>query len=173
MSTSDVRSIESLRSLHHAIGLLAHDWDGALQQLRRAAERVREHFAVEMPAYWKQQTRAAEQKLTQALDNLSSQQGNSTEGRAPSLSEAKQRVQLARRRLTLCEAKLRAANNIAIHIELACQELAGPLAEVSGQANTSLPNAALKLESLIGHLEQYAELSKPDASDTPSAHPSP
>lgn len=161
MATSDVRSIESLRWFRTAIGELEHNWDVSLQQIRSSMHRIQEHFSSTMPGYWKQRTRIAEQQLTEAMDNLTRQQGNSGEGRAPAISEAKQRVQKARRRLELCEAKQRKAANIAIHIERACQELLGPVAEVTGHVNTTLPNAALHLATLIGHLERYAEANAP------------
>lgn len=157
METSDVRSIESLRLLRIAMAELTHDWDASLQQIRFAMHRIQEHFSSVMPAYWNQQTRIAEQKLTEALNNLSGQQGNSGEGRAPAISEAKQRVQRARRRLEVCESKRRAAANVAIHIERACQELLGPVAEVTAHVNTTLPSASAKLATLVGHLERYAE----------------
>ena len=98
------------------------------------------------------------EKLSEALDNLSRQQGNSADGQAPAVSDAKQRVQLAKRRLVVCEGKFRAAKTIAVKIEQACQELQGPLAEIVGHVSVTLPGAAEKLAVLIGHLEQYAEV---------------
>lgn len=156
METSDVRSIDSLRLLRIAIGNLGHDWDLALQQIRFAMHRIAEHFSSTMPAHWKQQTRIADRKLAEARDNFSRQQSTSSDTKAPGLTEAKRRVQLAQRRLTMCEEKLRLAAKIAIQVERACQELAGPMAEVAGHVDTTLPNAAVHLAELIGHLERYA-----------------
>ncbi len=157
METSDVRSIESLRLLRIAIGELGHDWDLSIQQIRFAMHRIEEHFSAALPAYWKQQTRTAERKLSEAQDNLSRQQGNSSDGNAPALTEAKQRVNLAKRRLSFCEDKLRMTAKVAIHVERACQELAGPLADAAGHVDVTLPKAAGHLAELIGHLESYTE----------------
>lgn len=157
METSDVRSIESLRTLRTAIGDLANDWDMALQQIRASIHRTEEHFSTRMPEHWKSQTRAAEQKLSEALNNLSHQQGNASSGQSPAVTEAKQRVQLAKRRLAVCEEKLRLAAKVAIQFEHACQELAGPIAEVVGHTNVTLPNAAGHLAVLISHLDRYVE----------------
>lgn len=157
MESSDVRSIESLRLLRNAVGELSNDWTIALQQIKSSMHRTQEHFLTIMPAYWKQQTRIAEQKLAEAQDNLSRQHGTSASGQAPAVTEAKQRVQAAKRRLNLCEEKFRLASKIAIQFDYACQELAGPIAEVVAHASVTLPNAAGDLAVLTGHLDRYAE----------------
>jgi len=157
METSDVQSIDSIRSLRGAVLELGHDWDMAVQEIQFSTHRIKEHFTATLPAYWKSQTRAAEQSLAEAKNNLSRQAGVSSDGNSPATSEARQRVQLAKRRLALCEDKQRAALKIALQLEQACQELAGPIAEVLGHSSTTLPGAAGFLETLIGHLDQYAE----------------
>jgi hypothetical protein len=172
METSDVRSIESLRMLRTAIGILANDWEVALQQIRASIHRTEDHFSNRMPEYWKNQTRAAEQKLSEALNNLSHQQGNASSGQAPAVTEAKQRVQLAKRRLADCEEKVRLAAKVAIQFETACQELAGPIAEVVGHTSVTLPNAAGHLAVLISHLDRYAERTD-HATVAPKMPPSP
>jgi hypothetical protein len=157
METSDVRSIDSLRLLRGAVLELAHEWDMSLQQIRFSMHRIEEHFSSAMPSYWKQETRLAEQRLVEAMDNLSRQQGNATDGNAPALTEAKQRVQLAKRRLAVCEEKSRSAKRISLQIEQMCKDLSGPLAEVTAHVGLNLPSGAEKLARLIGHLDRYTE----------------
>jgi len=157
METSNVRSIDSLRELRISLQKLAGDWDVALQQIRSSMYRTEEHFSTTMPAYWKHQTRLAEQKLSEARDNVSRQQGNQSSGQASAVTEAKQRVQLAKRRLDLCEEKYRLSSKIAVAFEHACHELAGPIAEATGHSSVRLPNAASHLAVMIGHLERYTE----------------
>ena len=170
METSDVRSIEAIRALRGAVLELGHDWDLALQQIRFSMHRVEEQFTTILPAYWKSQTRAAEQTLAEAINNHSRQQGISADGNAPALSEARHRVQVAKNRLAVCEDKRRKAAKLAIQIELACQELAGPIAEVVDHSGTTLPNAADFLAKLIGFLDQYTESLGP-ANTEPSLGP--
>jgi len=155
MDTSDVRSIDSLRDLKASLVLFASDSDNSVQQIRSSLHRVAEHFSVTMPAYWKQQTRIAEQKLSESLDNLSNQRGSSSQSASPSASDAKQRVDLATRRLKLCEEKQRLAHTVAIQFGHIQHTLAGPIAEVAAQATDILPAAAIHLATLIDHLDQY------------------
>jgi hypothetical protein len=170
METSDVRSIDALRDLRRALGELSHGWDSALQQIRFSMHRIEEHFSTTMPNYWKTETRKAEQKLTEAMDNLSRQKGSSSDPNPPAATEAKQRVNSAKRRLTFCEEKQRAATRIAINVERACQELLGPIAEATGHVSTTLPNAAIKLAVMIEQLDRYAEMSLPPTSPATGAH---
>ncbi len=69
--SSDVRSIDALRDLQASLLALSERWDGSLQQIKFTMHRVEEHFKHKMPTYWTQQLRLAEQKLTEAQDNLS------------------------------------------------------------------------------------------------------
>ncbi len=157
METSDVRSIDAIRALRGAVLELGHDWDLALQQIRFSMHRVEEQFTTVLPAYWKSQSRVAEQTLAEAINNHSRQQGISSDGNAPALSEARHRVQVAKNRLSECEDKRRKAAKLAIQIELACQELAGPIAEVVDHSSNTLPTAADFLAKQIGFLDQYTE----------------
>ena len=165
METSDVRSIDAIRDLRNAVLELGHNWDLALQQIRFSMHRVEEQFTTVLPAYWKSQTRAAEQTLAEAINNLSRQQGISSDGNAPALSEARHGVQVAKNRLSVCEDKSRKAAKLAIQIELACQELAGPIAEVVDHSGNTLPSAADFLAKLIGFLDQYTESTGPTNSE--------
>jgi len=169
METSDVRSIDSLRSLHAAIVALGSRWDGATQQIRSSTHRIDEHFSNTMPAYWKQQTNVAGQTLAEAENNLSRQHGNNASGQAPALTEAKLRVQKAKRRLDQCETKYHLSRKIALQFDRMSQELAGPLAEVASHCENTLPHAAVELAALIGHLDRYAERFVADQSTTKGA----
>ncbi len=153
--TSDVRSIDSLRELQAGLLALAERWDGSLQQIKFTIHRVEEHFRVAMPGYWAKQLRLAEQKLTEALDNLSRLRGTAGPDNAPAATEAKQRVNHCRRRLSLCEAKLRAARGIAAQIDQVSDDLLGPLAQGFQHVQVTLPGAARELAQLIALLDEY------------------
>lgn len=161
MSTSNVRSIESLEELRVAMFDLASQWDGACGEVRQVIHRVLEHFREERPAYWRHQTRLAERELAEAKDNLSRMRAEIRPGDAPPATEAAQRVILAERRLRLCEEKMRLAKKWSIDISGRCDELLGPLANVAEQCQTSLPGAAVDLGRLIDQLRLYADQPAP------------
>lgn len=157
MSTSDVRSIDSLVRLRHQLISLADDWTDCLHQIKYAARRIEERFTVELPGYWKHQVGLAERSLSQSLDNLSRLQSTSS-GPTPAATEAQMRVAHARRRLSLCQAKEKRSRQLALAVEQACQDISGPVAEVSMHSEVNLPAAAEELGRMIEHLSRYAEL---------------
>ncbi len=108
-----------------------------------------------MPTYWTQQLRLAERKLTEALDNLSRLRGTAGPDNAPAATEAKQRVNQCRRRLSLCETKLRAARAVAAKIDGVSDDLSGPIAQGFQHVQVTLPGAARELAQLIEVLDQY------------------
>lgn len=153
--SSDVRSIDALRELQASLLALAERWDGSLQQIKFTMHRVEEHFKHKMPTYWTQQLRLAEQKVTEAQDNLSRLRGTAGPDHAPAATEAKQRVNLCRRRLSLCEAKLRAARAVAAKVDGVSDDLSGPIAQGFQHVQVTLPGAARELSHLIEVLDQY------------------
>ena len=108
----------------------------------------------------RQQSRVAERELTEAKDNLSQKQSAARPGDRPAATEAVKRVRLAEQRSRECEAKLRLAKTISIDIGQACDDLLGPLADVTEHCEVVLPTAARHLQSLIDQLRAYAEQSK-------------
>jgi len=162
MSTSDVRSIDSLIRLRQILLTLSGDWGDAVHQIKVAARRIEERFAIDLPAYWKQQFTLAERGLNESLDHLSRLQSTSA-GVSPAATEARMRVASARRRLALCQEKEKRARHFAVVVHQACADLNGPSAEVLMHAETNLPGAAGELASLIDHLSRYAEITSPTA----------
>jgi hypothetical protein len=163
MSTSDVRSIDSLIRLRHTLITLSGDWTDCLHQIKYAARRIEERFAAEVPAYWKHQATLAERSLTESLDNLSRLQSTSA-GVSPGATEARMRVAKVRRRLALCQEKEKRSRQLALAVAQVCQELSGPIAEVSMHSEVNLPAAAEELARMIDHLTRYAEIQAPSAS---------
>jgi hypothetical protein len=165
MSTSDVRSIDSLIRLRHTLVSLAGDWTDCLHQIKNAARRIEERFSVDLPAYWKHQAELAQRAVAESLDNLSRLQSTST-GVSTGATEARIRVAKARRRLTFCLEKEKRSRQLALAVERACQELNGPIAEVAMHSETNLPAAAAELARMIDHLSRYAEIRTSPAEST-------
>ncbi len=171
MSTSNVRDIECLDSFKTGLIRLAADWDSATQEIRMSVHRIEEYFKQERPAYWRRQTQLAERYLTEAKDNLSRKRAATRPGDSAPATEAAQRVIRAERRLRVCQEKERVAKAWSIEMSQQCEELLGPLADMSEHCQTLLPEAARELGGLVEKLRLYAELgnassgSRPDSTD--------
>lgn len=158
MSTSDVRSIESLVAFHSGLVKLGNNWDKVVQELRMTIHRADQYFSQTQPAYWRRQIQLAERELTEARDSLSQKLASTRPSDRPAATEAKKRVAMAERRLRLCQEKQRQARAIAIEISQQCDKVLGPLSDVGEQCEVYLPQAAAQLQTLIGQLKEYAEM---------------
>ena len=162
MSTSDVRSIESLARFHAGILKLSSDWEKVLQELRMAIQRAEQHYCHDRPRYWRNQIELAERELTEAKDNLSKKRAVDRDGKRPSAMEALQRVNKAKRRLDYSRDKAKQAKMIAIEMSQECDKILGPLADVTEHSEVVLPAAAVELKGIIEKLRLYAEQSEPN-----------
>lgn len=157
MSTSNVRNIETLATFHGGLIRLSGDWDKVLQEMRMMVHRTEDYFTHTRPAYWRDQIRLAERELNEAKDNLSMKRSAARAEDRPAATEARQRVAKSERRLRLCQAKEKEAKSWALVITQQCDEVLGPLADVSEHCDSLLPRAAQELASLIEQLRIYAE----------------
>ncbi|QEF99367.1 hypothetical protein Mal15_34310 [Stieleria maiorica] len=164
MSTSDVRNIDSLQRLRTGVLAMADSWEKTLQEIRIAIHRADQYFGDEVPRYWRHQTELAERELTEAKDNLQQKEAAARAGDRVSAMEARKRVAAAKTRLDLCRDRQRTAKSLAIEIRHQCDELLGPLADMTEHSDNRLPAAAIKLGTLLEWLHRYADAAQMPAS---------
>jgi hypothetical protein len=156
MSSSDVRSIESLERFHAGLLRLSSEWQNTLEEVRAQVQRADEYFSMDRPAYWRQQLRLAERELNEAKDQLAQKRAAIRPGDRPPATEAAQRVQRMERRVRECMEKQRKCRAWGLEISRQCNALLGPLADVVEHCEVLLPAAANELRSLIEQLRKYA-----------------
>jgi hypothetical protein len=171
MSTSDVRSIESLERFRAGILGLAENWDHVLQELRISIQRAEQHFGDHVPRYWRHQVELAEGELTEAKNELQRKQAAARGGDRVSALEAQKRVSKAKKRLDLCRQRQRTARSLAIEIKHQCDEMLAPLADMTDHSEKRLPAAAAELANLLEKLHRYAESTGPPPADTSTNSP--
>lgn len=159
MTSSNVRSIESLERFHETMIQSASDWEAVVQELRMMVHRAEAYFGEDRPRYWRHQTQLAEQHLNEAKDQLAQKRSAVRAQDRPAATEAVKKVQLAEQRLRLCETKARDARSWAIEIRKQCSDVLGPLADVAQHCEVGMPSAATELRGLIEQLKAYAEKS--------------
>ena len=167
MSSSNVRSIDSLAAFHGGLTKLSTDWDNVLQELRLHIQRIDSHFTQQRPAYWRHQVRVAQRELGEAREALSQKRAAVRPGDRPPATEAGKRVAVAQRRLRYCQQKEKISHGVATRIAQQCDAILGPLAEVTEHCEVGLPRAATELATLIQQLRAYTDQSAP-----PAARPS-
>ncbi|PNY36943.1 hypothetical protein [Rhodopirellula sp. MGV] len=169
MSTSDVRSIESLERFRQGLLKLADDWEKTLQEIRISVHRAQRYYTDEVPRYWRHQTELAERELTESKDELQRKQAAARASDRVSALEAQKRVARAKERLDLCRQRQRVAKSLSIEISHQCDEMLGPLADMTDHSETQLPAAAAKLQRLLDALHRYTDASSLPRLDDPAA----
>lgn len=154
---SNVHSIETLVELQHGLGELGEGFDAVAQDIRATLHAAEAWLSSEMPAYWKRQTRLAEQQLASAQDRLMQAESTTNAHDRPPATVEKKNVRLARKRLELCQSRWQAIRRHAIEVERAVQRLAGPLAEIDESVAAGIPAARAELARLIEALQSYIQ----------------
>ena len=157
MAESDVRDIESLEALRVGLLKLGSEWEPVIQSIRATVHRADEYFTNDRIGYWRKQVELAERELNEAKDNLAQKRSAVRASDRPAATEAAQRVHRAEARVRTCRHKHSQSRAIALEMSRRCDELLGPLADVSDHCESLLPVAAEELKGLIEHLRRYAE----------------
>jgi hypothetical protein len=170
VSASSVRSIAALRELRLATLELAQRLGELGFDLRSESERAMSWIREDAPRYWRTELRLAQRRLSEAEDALAAMQSRARPAERPASSELRQRVAVARRRVDLCEARLRACKTAAIELDRYRERLVVAGMGLQHQAESQLPQAARRLGGWIEALDRYAET--PPPSSPPAGDPS-
>lgn len=157
MSDADVRSIESLEDLHRAVDHLSERMLLQGYQLQSITTNVQRHFGQDYPAYWRAQLSRAEREFVEARDRLSRKQFALRPGEHHPATEERKQVARWKNRIRLCQQRIEMSRRAAIEMEQHCEKFKAPVAELIELAEVRLPNAAIRLGSLIARLRAYQQ----------------
>lgn len=155
MSEADVHSIESLAELQQAVERLSDRLLTQGHQVRAFVGRAERHFSQEYPVYWRTQLQRAEQRLGEARDRLSRKQSTVGSGQSVPAADEKKEVARWKARRTLCRERIERARTVAVEMEQNSEKMKGPVADLLELAEVSLPNASVRLATLIARLQAY------------------
>jgi hypothetical protein len=118
--------------------------------------------------YWPEQARKAAQKLTVARNELERCQLKYGSEETPSCYEQKKAVERAKRRLRLCEEKIRVVKRWIQTVRRELNEFEGQIAQMNDTLDSDVPRAIATLERMLTALEKYAASSAPASANRPS-----
>lgn len=151
----NVQSIDALRDLYAALLKLAESFSELSFEVRTEVARAVEWITQTAPQYWRYQLQVAERHLTEAQDNLASMQATYGGRDKPPATEARKRVITMRRRVALCQQRLREIRRINAEIERAANLMVATSSNLQQQAESELPKAAARLGDWIQSLDEY------------------
>lgn len=156
-----VTSIDAIREFKAALAIFEEEARSALSaiemELRRANYLVRQ----ELPSYWQNEIKKNRAELSQSRSDLSRKRISSQGEGGPGLSEPKENVREALRRMREAEAKVEVVRKWGFAVERAMQEYHGKSLPLSDTLVGDLQRALGKLEMIIRTLNEYVAIAPP------------
>ena len=144
-------------------GLLAFQADAqdGVTQLVLEVRRATDWLENDRVKYWADQYRKASEAMAQARNELERRQLTYGSEETPSCYEQKKALELAKRRLRLCEEKRKTVQRWirTVHSEL--HEFEGQVARMNETLDMDLPRSVAALERMLAALEKYAQVVVP------------
>ena len=106
--------------------------------------------------YWPEQTRKAQEWVVQARNDLDRCQLHYGSEDTPSCMDQKKRLDRAKRRLKLCEEKVKAVKRWINTVRQELDDFHGEMAKMNNWLETDLPRGAAALERMLRALDKYA-----------------
>jgi hypothetical protein len=165
--SANVTSIDALRFFRTALLAFEHNARDAVTLLGLEVRKAIDWLEQDRARYWPEQQRKAAEAVVQARNELERRQLTYGSEEPPSCIEQKKALERAKRRLRLCEEKIKAVKRWIRAVRAEMNEFEGPMARMNECLDTDLPRAVAALERMLAALEKYAQTPTPTAA--PSA----
>jgi hypothetical protein len=164
-----VTSLDAIQQLQGALGRFAGEADEAVTLLVLEVRRAVDWLEQDRRRYWPQQVRRAEDRLTEARNDLHRCQLKYGSGEVPACSEQKEAVERAVRRLRLCQEKVQTTRDWIRQLRQEVHEFEGQIARMHALLETDIPRATAALGRMLEALERYADGRGPHTDTSASA----
>lgn len=154
--SADVTSIDAMRGFRTALLQFGGEAEDAIVMLILEARKAIQWLQQDRARYWPEQTRKAQEWVVQARNELDRCQLHYGSENAPSCFDQKKKLERAKRRLRLCEEKVKAVKRWTNTIRQELDDFDGELAKMRNWLETDLPRAAALLERMVRALDKYA-----------------
>jgi hypothetical protein len=154
--SADVTSIDAIRGFRTALLQFGGEAEDAIVMLILEARKAIQWLQQDRARYWPEQTRKAQEWVVQARNELDRCQLHYGSENAPSCFDQKKKLERAKRRLRLCEEKVKAVKRWTNTIRQELDDFDGELAKMRNWLETDLPRAAALLERMVRALDKYA-----------------
>jgi len=162
MAKANVQNIEALENFEHSIARLRDSASKQVDDIREQLQRVSMWLSKELPEYWGNQLRIAQNKWIEARDELARCQAKTRAEDETSCLFQRKALERATARLKICEQRARAVPQLAMQWEQFLQEISLSVRQVDDMAQSTLPLAEERLKQTISILREYiAQASDP------------
>lgn len=154
--SANVTSIDALRELRTALVQFGGDAQDAVVMLTLESRKAIQWLLHDRARYWPDQVRKAQEQVVHARNDLERCQLRYGSEDAPSCFDQKKALEKAKRRLRLCEDKVKAVKKWSNAIREELEDFDGQLAKMTSWLEIDLPRATAMLERMARALDKYA-----------------
>ena len=165
MSTANVHSLEALGEFKLTLIDFKASIEDAIMMLEQEILRAVDWLEHDRPFYWDNQIRNAYDSVGEARTNYESCRTRTVAGHRSMCLEEKKALEMAKRRLKLCQDKMEVSKKWFITIRHEADEYRGRMSQLQRCMDDELPKTMALLERMIRSLEEYVEMTKSDDGD--------
>jgi hypothetical protein len=165
MASANVKDLEALERFAHSIVSLREGTRKQADEIREQLQRVSAWLAKELPDYWGNELRIAQNRWIEARQELARCQAKTRAEDESSCLVQRKMLERATARRQLCEQRARLVPQLAMQWEQFLQEVALSVRHLDDLADSSLPLAEERLRQSIAILREYmARVAEPGPS---------
>lgn len=169
--SANVKSLDALRELRGAYVQFGGDAKEAVIMLTLEARKAMQWLQVDRARYWPVELRKAQEWVVQARNELDRCQLHYGSEDAPSCFDQKKALEKAKRRLRLCEQKVKAVKKWTLAVRQELDDFDGELAKMTNWLETDLPRGVALLERMVRALDKYTSCEPPPEVESTSQGP--
>jgi hypothetical protein len=164
--SANVTSIDAIRALRSAFRAFEANSREAVTLLTLEVRKALDWLENDRTRYWPEQVRKASECVAQARNDLERCQLTYGSEDSPSCYEQKKALERAKRRLRLCEDKVKRVKYWVRTVRGEMDEFEGQMARINNCLDADVPRAVALLERMLRALERYAEASSETLPDS-------
>ncbi|MDP6445973.1 MAG: hypothetical protein QGG36_06795 [Pirellulaceae bacterium] len=164
--SANVNSIEVIRKFRAAMIEYDEDIRDALTMLQLEVRRAQDWIENDRALYWPEQVRNAGNAVVEARNALERCELELRPEEKRSCIDEKRKLERAKRRMRLCEEKVRVAKSWRIKFKQELDEFVASITKTSSFLEFDLPRAIALLERMSKALDRYTAAQAPPTGDT-------
>jgi hypothetical protein len=166
--SASVSSIDAIRSFREALCAFGEDCRAGLTSVDMEVNRAQQWLMRERVLHWQMEWKRRNQELSSARAELFRRKLSSVSGETPDVSEKKELVRIAERRLLEAEEKIVAVKRWVNLLGQAISRYHGKSRPLADKLDSAVPHALTLLDNMTAALDAYIAMAPPSMAPPPA-----
>jgi hypothetical protein len=167
--SASVSSIDAIRAFREALCLFGDDCKAGLTSVDMELNRAQQWLMRERVLYWQTEWKRRNQDLSAARAELFRRKLSTVSGETPDISEKKELVRTAERRLQEAEVKMANVKRWVNQLQQAIARYHGRSRPLADKLESAVPHALTLLDNMTAALDAYVAMAPPSTGLPPDS----